>query len=188
MSSRRVRYSVAASLDGFIAGPGGEYDWIVMDPAIDFRAFFAGIDTVLLGRRTFEAARAMGGGGRMPGEAIVLSRTLRSEDHPGFTIRDDAAQVVRELKAREGKDVWLMGGGALFRSLLDTGLVDTIELAVVPVLLGSGTPLLGGEYAKHPLKLVSSRTLPSGILLSTYEPAAAPSGGAGNRSRARRRR
>ena len=75
---RRVRYSVAMSLDGYIAGPNGEYDWILMDPEIDFAALASSFDTMLLGRKTYEAALQMGGGPAMPGmQAYVLSRTLR---------------------------------------------------------------------------------------------------------------
>ncbi|MFN0056942.1 MAG: dihydrofolate reductase family protein [Planctomycetota bacterium] len=171
---RRVRYSVACSLDGFIAGPNGEHDWIIMDPSIDFAAFFASIDTVLLGRRTFEVARRQGSGGGMPGmEAIVCSRTLRPADYPGVTIRDDAVATVTDLKARAGKDIWLMGGGDLFRSLLAAHLIDAIEVAIVPVLLGAGISLLPGPFAQFNLQLTSSKALESGVLLLTYEPASA---------------
>src|SRR6266699_1544715 len=108
--SRRLRYHVAVSLDGFIAGPNGEYDWIVMDPSIDFAA----------------------------------------------------------LKAKPGRDIWLFGGGVLFRSLLDAGLVDTVEVAVVPVLLGGGVPLLPPGTATN-LVLADQKTLPvSGIVALSY--------------------
>ncbi len=168
---RRVRYSVASSLDGFIAGPNGEFDWIVMDPALDFAAFMAGFDTVVLGRRTYEFTRRHQpkGSGGMPGmQSFVFSRTLRPVDHPGVTIRDDAVATVSELKSQPGKDIWLFGGGSLFRSLLDARLVDAVEIAIVPVLLGQGVPLLPGPYGQHRLALTSSKALPSGLLMTTY--------------------
>lgn len=174
---RKVRYSVASSLDGFIAGPDGEHDWIIMDPSIDFAAFFSSVDTVLLGRRTFEIAQQQGGGGGMPGmQSIVFSRTLHPADHPGVVIHNDAVATVTELKARGGKDIWLMGGGGLFRSLLEAKLVDSIEIAVVPVMLGSGIPLLPGSFAQFKLKLGSSQALGSGVLMLTYHPDATQSG------------
>jgi len=156
---RKIVYSVAMSLDGYLAGPDGEADWIVMDPEIDFAGMMARFDTILMGRRTFEAAQTMGGGGPMPGvTSIVVSRTLRQEDHPDLTIIDgDVGDAVSRLRADEGKDIWLFGGGSLFRSLLDLGLVDAIEVAVIPVLLGAGIPLLPERSRRTTLRLVESR-------------------------------
>jgi dihydrofolate reductase len=156
---RKIIYSVAMSLDGYLAGPNGEVDWILMDPEIDFAALMARFDTILMGRRTFEAAQAMGGAGPTPGiTTIVVSRTLRQEDHPGLTIlRDNVGDAVSRLRAGTGKDIWLFGGGSLFRCLLDLGLVDAIEVAVIPVLLGGGIPLLPPPSARKTLRLVSSK-------------------------------
>ncbi|HET6891665.1 MAG TPA: dihydrofolate reductase family protein [Pyrinomonadaceae bacterium] len=153
---RRVRYSVAVSLDGYIAGPKGEADWIIMDPTIDFGGLFEQFDTFLLGRRTFEA---MGSAGQRstPGiKTFVFSRTLRQQDYPKITIvSKDAEETVATLRAETGKDIWLFGGGSLFRSLLDARLVDTVEVAIMPVLLGGGIPLLPPPANKAKLKLTS---------------------------------
>ena len=168
--NRRVRYQVAVSLDGFIAGPNGEYDWIVMDPAIDFAALFKEFDTAVMGRKTYEVLTAQGGHGALPGlEVVVFSRTLRPATHPGVRIlNDDPRDVVAALKAKPGRDIWLYGGGGFFRSLLDAGLVDTVEVAVVPVLLGSGVPLLPPGAATK-LTLADQKTLSaSGIVALSY--------------------
>jgi dihydrofolate reductase len=155
---RKVVYSVAMSLDGYVAGPNGEADWIPMDPEFDFSALFARFDTLLIGRKTYEQAKAMGGGPAMPGvTSIVASRTLKPEDCRGATlIGDGLIEHVRALRAESGKDIWLFGGGNLFRSLLDAGLVDEVGVAVVPVLLGGGITLLSpGNRAK--LRLTGSK-------------------------------
>ena len=155
---RRVRYGVAMSLDGFIAGPSGEADWIVMDPEIDFNAIYSQFDTMVMGRRTFEVVKAAGGGGSTPDmQVFVVSRTLRQEDHPGVTIVDDPERLMAELRSKPGKDVWLFGGGSLFRSFAELGLVDTVEVAVMPVLLGAGVPLLPPPATRVALKLTGHK-------------------------------
>lgn len=156
---RRLRYGVAMSLDGYIAGPHGEADWILMDPEIDFAAIFSEYDTLLMGRGTFRASQAMGGGGTFAGlKSVVISRTLAPGDYPGVTvIADDVKQRVLAMKAEPGKDIWLFGGGQLFRSLLDEGIVDSVEVAVIPVLLGGGVPLLPAPAARVSLTLTSHR-------------------------------
>ena len=166
---RRLRYQVAMSLDGFIAGPNGEYDWIVMAPAIDFGALFKEFDTAVMGRKTFEVTTAQGGNGAMPGlDVIVFSRTLPAATHPGVRIvNEDPREVVAELKQKPGRDIWLFGGGELFRTLLDAGLVDTVEPAVMPVLIGAGIPLMP-PGASTKLVLADQKALPSGIVALAY--------------------
>jgi dihydrofolate reductase len=168
---RRVLYRVAASLDGFIAGPNGEIDWIVPDPTADFAALYASVDTVLLGRRTFELTLQPGAPPWPPDWRIfVCSRTLDATKHPGVTVVSaNIDSTVRALRAEGGRDIWLFGGGSLFGSLLEAGLVDSIEVAVMPVLLGGGTPVVSTGTAPSRLKLVGSRTSPVGIVTSSYE-------------------
>ena len=168
--TRRLRYQVAVSLDGFIAGPDGGYDWIVMDPSIDFAALYKQFDTAVMGRKTYEAGLAQGATGAMPGiDVIVFSRSLPATTQPGIRItNDDPREVVAALKAKRGRDIWLFGGGELFRSLLDAGLVDTVEVAVMPVLLGAGVPLLPPGAATI-LALANVKRLPaSGIVVLAY--------------------
>jgi dihydrofolate reductase len=151
---RNVVYSAAMSLDGYIAGPKGESDWIMIDPELDFGAMFARFDTVLLGRKTYETTRT-GGGGGMPGvKSYVFSRTLQQADVRGATLSDDPARIISALKAQPGKDIWLFGGGVLFRSLLELGLVDVVGVAIIPVLLGGGVPLLPDIAERAGLRLI----------------------------------
>ena len=157
---RKVIYGGAMSLDGFIAGPKGEYDWIVMDPDIDFAALMRRFDTFLIGRKTFEAIRRMGDAApATPGiKNIVFSRTLRPADCPkSMTLSDDAEGLVADLRKQPGKDIALFGGGELFRSLLAAGLVDEVSFGVVPVLLGGGIPLLPSPAERARLKLKGHR-------------------------------
>jgi dihydrofolate reductase len=169
---RRVRYLVAMSLDGYIAGPNGEADWIIMDPDIDFRALFEQFDTFLLGRKTFEGiGGAAGGGGQSGAQTMVFSRTLRQEDHPNVTIvSDNLDHALADLRSQPGKDIWLFGGGSLFRSFLEARLVDAVEVSVIPVLLGEGIPLLPPKPSseRFRLRLASSRAFKTGIVSLEY--------------------
>jgi dihydrofolate reductase len=169
---RKVVYGGAMSLDGFIAGPNGEYDWIVMDPDIDFGELSRRFDTFLIGRKTFDAMRRMGETAP-PTPAItqiVFSRTLRPGDCPQVTLSDDAEGFVAELRKQPGKDIALFGGGELFRSLLAAGLVDEVSFSVIPVLLGGGIPLLPSPANRARLKLKSHRLYPkTGTVLLAYD-------------------
>lgn len=167
---RRVWYSVAMSLDGCIAGPNGEYDWIPDEPEMDWGAFLARFDTVLMGRRSYQAALQSPGGGAMPGMATyVVSSTLRADAHPDVTILHEGLEArLADLRAAPGKEIWLFGGGVLFRSLLERGLVDVVEIGLVPVLLGGGIPFLPGLDGLHRLALMETRRYPTGIMLLTY--------------------
>ena len=169
-AARRVRYSMAVSLDGFIAGPKDEFDWIIMDPTFDFAALFDQFDTFLLGRRTFEVTQQAAGPGMPAGsQTIVFSRTLRQSDYPDVMITSDVTRTVSELKKKPGKDIWLFGGGKLFRSVLDAGLIDTIEVTVMPILLSQGVPLLAPGARSPSLELIESKARPSGSVSLTYK-------------------
>ncbi len=167
--SRRLRYQVAVSLDGFIARANGDYDWIVMDPAIDFAAMYREFDVAVMGRKTYDVVAAIGEEALPAIDTVVFSRTLPSATRPGLRITDDdPASVVAAMKAEAGKDLWLYGGGELFRLLLLAGLVDTVEVAVIPVLLGDGIPLLP-PGASTTLVLSDTRVLAaSGIVVLAY--------------------
>ncbi len=170
---RLIRYGVAMSLDGFISGPNGEYDWIISDPSLDLAAYARQFDTLLMGRHTYELAISQGPMLKSMEMAVfVVSTTLTPSEHKDATIISaDVQQAVADLKAQRGKDIWLFGGGALFRTLLDAGLVDLVDVSVIPVLLGSGVPLIPAGR-RWPLHLDEGKTLPNGMLQLTYSPTA----------------
>jgi dihydrofolate reductase len=155
---RQLRYSVAASLDGYIAGPNGEFDWIVVDPEIDFEAMYRGFSGLVMGRRSYDVFVATGGGAGLALPTYVYSRRLPEGERDGVTFVRDAAPHVRALKKASGaKPLWLWGGGELFRQLADAGEVDGVDVAVIPVLLGGGIQLLPPPGPRLRLELRTHR-------------------------------
>jgi dihydrofolate reductase len=167
---RKVLYRVATSLDGYIAGPHGELDWIVHDPSVDFAKLYESVDTVLLGRRTYELTRQPGAPPWPQGwQVYVFSRTLPPQDRPGVTIVSaDAGARVAALRAAPGREIWLFGGGSLFRSLLEAKQVDLVEVLVMPVLLGGGIPLLETGAPVTRLALEHVQQYASGLIGLRY--------------------
>lgn len=165
----RIRYCVAMSLDGYIAGPKGEVDWIVHDPGVDFEARFAQFDTFLVGRRTFELMTKPGSPPLPRGSrTFVVSRTL-SQTTPSVSVLTEVSPAtIGRVKAAATKDIWLFGGSELFRNLLSQGLVDTVEVGIVPILLAEGLPLLPPPARDVRLRLTSHRVYPSGIVSLEY--------------------
>jgi dihydrofolate reductase len=176
---RTVTYGGACSLDGFITGPDESMDWLIWSDEVGamIQSFWAGIDTLIMGRKTWEFAQkqAGGGGGGGGGEAMsgmksyVFSRTLRAIDAPGVTlVSGDAAEFVRKLKKEKGKDICVFGGGDFARSLFAAGLIDDVGLNVHPVLLGSGTPAFLDPGRRVDLALTECRQLPKGCVSLRY--------------------
>src|SRR5215831_14041244 len=147
---RKIRYAVAMSLDGYIAGPNGEADWIQIPDqkaAMEyFTAFAKEFDTVVIGGRTFATMARDNPNAGYPGlKNYVFSRTLSASAYPNVTVLgDEGIGTIAALRQQEGKDIWLFGGGTLFSSFAAAGLVDTVEVAVCPVLLGDGKKLMAG--------------------------------------------
>src|SRR5258708_9415418 len=168
---RKIRYLVATSVDGYIAGPNGEADWIDVDPEVDFAAIWAQFDTGLMGRRTYEAGSKRLGEAAFAGiTTIVFSRTMKQQDHPRVSVVSQLnPDWVQALKNQSGKDIWLFGGSQMFRSFLDSGYVDSVEVNVIPVLLGSGVSLLPPPYSPTKLRLFSRKVYRSGRVSLAHE-------------------
>jgi len=143
-----------------------------MDPEINFfYSIWSQFDTLLMGRRTYEAAMQRLGRAAFSGKAtFVFSKQLKPQDHPGVTIVSDLSRPwLQALKRQEGKDIWLVGGGELFRKLLDLGEVDSLFITTIPVMLGDGTPLMSPPYRPTKLALMTHRIYKSGSISMTYE-------------------
>jgi dihydrofolate reductase len=168
----QLRYSVAASLDGFIAGAHGEFDWIPADPDIDFVAMYGAFSHLVMGRHSYDVFVATGGvpgGLQLP--VTVCSTSLPEGTRAGVTFVRDAVPAVRALKAQPGdRPLWLWGGGQLFGALAAADLVDGVEVAIVPILLGCGIPLRSTTDRQLRLRLTSHRLYPkSGIVMVAYD-------------------
>jgi len=167
---RKVILSVAVSLDGFIEGPNGEYDWCVMDPDYNFTKFFARIDTVFVGRKTYEMSLEMEGGpeGFPKFKEYVFSTTLDKVKEGAILIRENIKTEVEKIKKEAGKDIWLFGGAGLTTSLMNLGLVDELSLAIYPIILGGGKSLFSNLKDRTQLRLVDAKSFTTGSVLLTY--------------------
>jgi len=170
---RKVTFGGANSLDNYFARKDDSVDWLMWsnEAASVMKNFWKTIDTVVMGRRTYEVALRTGaGGGAYPAvKNYVFSRTIKQK--PGSNVEiisEDAAEFVRKLKSQEGKDICVMGGGLLAKSLLEANLIDEIGFNIHPVLLGSGIPLFHEMNHQIDLELIDFKAFKNGTLLVSY--------------------
>jgi dihydrofolate reductase len=167
---RKIVFGGANSLDNYIARSDHQVDWLLWgdEVAAVVGEFWKTIDTVLMGRKTYEAAVRGGYAAGYPGVSnYVFSRTLTRAE--GVTlVRDDAVDFVRALKRQAGKDICLMGGGELARPLLEAGLIDEVGFNIHPVLLGDGIPLFHRMEHQINLELRECRTFSNGCVYLIY--------------------
>ncbi len=165
---RRIVLGVAVSLDGFIEGPNGEYDWCFSDQDYGLTPFFNSIDTVFMGRKTYDVAQSNGGMREWKGITTYLfTNTLAkspSDDVKLARSIKDVEGVMRE----PGKNIWLYGGAELTTTFINAGLVDELWLSVHPILLGSGKPLFQNLNGRKNLKLTESKTYETGLVSLKY--------------------
>jgi dihydrofolate reductase len=168
---RKVILQLAVSLDGFIEGPNGEYDWCLTDQDYGMADFLQRVDAMFIGRKSYELTQTMGEEAMAPFAHLkyyVFSTTLSSVSPGAVLINGNIETEVKRIKEENGKDIWLFGGAALTDSLLQLGLVDEIQLAVHPLILGGGKPLFRQLDKRVPLTLLHTKSYSSGLVSLTY--------------------
>lgn len=165
---RKVTFGGGNSLDNFIARKDDTADWLLWTKEVAeiMKSFWETIDTVLMGRRTYEVARK-----GYPGvKNYVFSRTIKKQSDKSVTfVSEDAAEFVRRLKSEDGKGICVMGGGLLAKSLFEADLIDEVGVNIHPVLLGSGIPLFHEMPRQIDLELTECRQLSNGCVVLTYQ-------------------
>ncbi|MBA2737712.1 MAG: dihydrofolate reductase [Pyrinomonadaceae bacterium] len=172
---RKIIFALAASLDGYIARENGDVDWLKMEDltegADEMKEFFASIDTIFFGRKTYEKGLEMGGDFNMYGEVMnyVFSRTPhRSEIKNLDFVSENVKEFVEDLKRQDGKNILLMGGGSLAKTFFEEGLIDELIIGIQPVILGNGIPLFLPHEKQTELERFDVKTRKSGTVQISY--------------------
>lgn len=170
---RKIIYGVGASLDGYIARPDGTLDFLhVKRSNYSMGPFFKTIDVGLMGRKTYEAGVRMSGGKfeSYGLRCFVFSRSLPEGERGGaIFVREEPRKLVEELRKKQGKNIWLAGGGELAREFLKEDLVDELYLGLVPVLIGEGIPMFPAGFPQRGFTLTESKTYAGGLIALKYE-------------------
>ena len=174
---RKVTFGGASSLDNFIAREDGSVDWLMWsgEAAAITSDYWPRIDTLIMGRKTYDVAlqnMPKTSSGKDPYANIktyVFSRTLPPGESGGFEILDvDPGEFVRDLKSQNGKEICVMGGGDLAKTLFEAGVIDEIGFNIHPVLLGRGIPLFHEMPKQIDLELIECRPLKNGCVYVLY--------------------
>ena len=166
---RRVKLFIATSLDGYIARPDGGIDWLFGDADYGYREFYESIDTVVMGRKTYELSLSFGEYPYPRTAAYVFSRRRAGDrdEHAEF-VGSPVGPFVRALCAQPGKDIWLVGGGELTREFLNEDLIDDYIVSVHPVVLGAGLALFPSPARETRLRHVKTLSFASGLVQLHY--------------------
>lgn len=168
---RKITYGAACSLDGFIARPDDGVDWLrwSIDVQRITAAYWARVDTVLMGRKTYDVARSNGTAPYPSVKNFVFSRTLSSDSAPGVhLVREEAATFIRQLKESDGGEICVMGGGNLAHTLFEADLIDEVGANIHPILLGEGVPLFRAVGKSNTLELISGELIAQGCVYLLY--------------------
>lgn len=171
MADRKVILYIASSLDGYIARKNGDVDWLSIVEAesedYGYKAFYQTIDTVLLGRKTYEQVLTFGDFPYRQKACYVFSSTSQSNTDDVQFINSDIVSFVNDLKKREGKDIWLVGGSELTKTFMTHDLIDEYIISIIPMILGEGIPLFANCGSQH-LKLIDTKRYASGLVQLHY--------------------
>jgi len=167
---RKLILALAVSLDGFIEGPNGEYDWCFMDQDYGLSDFMKRIDAMFVGRKTYEMSLGMQADttGMPKMEEYVFSNSLNKVKEGSILVNGDIKTEVETIKNKRGKDIWLFGGASLTTTLMNLKLVDELHLAVHPILLGGGKPLFSDIAERMKLKLIDTKDYSGGLVSLKY--------------------
>ncbi len=168
---RKVILGLAVSLDGYIEGPNGEYDWCFTDQDYGMNDFFKRVDALFIGRKSYELMQQVGEGavpGMPPIKEYVFSTTLTSVKQGAILVKGNVKEAVEKIKSEKGKDIWLFGGAGLTAALLQLKLIDEFWLSVHPIILGSGKPLFSNIPDRTYLQLLENKTYDSGLVSLKY--------------------
>jgi dihydrofolate reductase len=171
---RNVIVHIATSADGYIARPDGDLEWLTSRPApkgfYGMNAFVKSIDTMLLGRKTYDVSLRMGAKFDSKSRTIVFSRHSPPAGAPSGVefVNGAIGPFVSRLREQPGKDIWLMGGGELIASFLDEQAIDELVISVVPVFIGDGIPLIARRHRHVPLDLHSVERFEDGLVQLHY--------------------
>lgn len=172
---RKVILGLALSLDGYIARENGAVDWLRMEDlteaADESRKFFKSVDTIILGRKTYEKGLELGGDMKMYGNVklFVFTRTLQASEPENLQfVSENVKEFVEDLKRQTGKNILLMGGGDLAKTFFEENLIDELILGIQPTILGSGIPLFPPQERQTDLEMFDVKTRKSGTVQISY--------------------
>ena len=165
---RKILLNVAITLDGFIEGPAGEFDWCLTDQEYGMTEFLARTDLILFGRKSYEVLKQWEPNAWPGHSRVVVSETIAKPDD-AVVIRGDLRDNIIRIKQEAGKDIWLFGGASLSKALFELGLIDELHLSIHPLLLGRGKPLFEISERRTNLQLKDTKTYSSGLVQVVYE-------------------
>lgn len=166
---RKLILNIATSLDGYIAGPRGEIDWCLTDQDYGMNEFLVGVDTIVMGRKTWQMIHESGDWSYGDRKIFVIShRHLNAAADPVTFVSEPPGEFLAGLKRQWGRAIWLMGGGQLIHAVARKVLIDEYIISIHPVLLGGGTPCFPPGFNRQRLRLKESRQYDSGLVQVHY--------------------